>query len=70
LPGCGDRIAELWHHWKETGESVEVREANADPKISVLKVFYNIWGVGAISARDFYQKGEHKKPGITSFARD
>ncbi|KAM0218583.1 hypothetical protein ACHAQD_006967 [Fusarium lateritium] len=57
LPGCGDRIAELWHHWKETGESVEVREANGDPKISVLKVFYNIWGVGAISARDFYQKG-------------
>ncbi|KAL4726775.1 hypothetical protein ACLX1H_005665 [Fusarium chlamydosporum] len=57
LPGCGDRIAELWHHWKDTGESVEVREANADPKISVLKVFYNIWGVGAVTARDFYQKG-------------
>ncbi|KAH7253989.1 uncharacterized protein BKA55DRAFT_349851 [Fusarium redolens] len=57
LPGCGDRIAELWHHWKETGESVEVREANADPKITVLKLFYNIWGVGAVTARDFYQKG-------------
>ncbi|KAF4451920.1 DNA polymerase IV [Fusarium austroafricanum] len=57
LPGCGDRIAELWHHWKEAGESVEVREANADPKITVLKLFYNIWGVGAVTAREFYQKG-------------
>ncbi|EGU86588.1 DNA polymerase IV [Fusarium oxysporum f. sp. conglutinans race 2 54008] len=57
LPGCGDRIAELWHYWKETGESVEVREANADPKITVLKLFYNIWGVGAVTARDFYRKG-------------
>ncbi|KAF9775069.1 hypothetical protein IL306_006894 [Fusarium sp. DS 682] len=57
LPGCGDRIAEIWHHWKETGESVEVREANADPKITVLKLFYNIWGVGAVTAREFYQKG-------------
>ncbi|RGP64360.1 DNA polymerase iv [Fusarium sporotrichioides] len=57
LPGCGNRIAELWHHWKETGESAEVREANADPKTSVLKVFYNIWGVGAATSREFYQKG-------------
>ncbi|KAH7242428.1 hypothetical protein BKA59DRAFT_401378 [Fusarium tricinctum] len=57
LPGCGDRIAELWYHWKETGESVEVREANADPKISILQIFYKIWGVGVISARGFYQKG-------------
>ncbi|KAF5670189.1 DNA polymerase IV [Fusarium denticulatum] len=57
LPGCGDRIAELWHHWKETGESVEVREANADPKITVLQLFYNIWGVGAVTAREFYQEG-------------
>ncbi|EWZ00779.1 DNA polymerase IV [Fusarium oxysporum NRRL 32931] len=57
LPGCGDRIAELWHYWKETGESVEVREANADPKITVLKLFYNIWGVGAATACDFYRKG-------------
>ncbi|KAF5620300.1 DNA polymerase IV [Fusarium tjaetaba] len=57
LPGCGDRIAELWHHWKETGESVEVREANADHKITVLQLFYNIWGVGAVTAREFYQKG-------------
>ncbi|VTT78065.1 unnamed protein product [Fusarium fujikuroi] len=57
LPGCGDRIAELWHHWKETGESVEVREANTDPKIIVLKLFYNIWGVGVVTAHDFYQKG-------------
>ncbi|KAG8676015.1 hypothetical protein FPOAC1_002011 [Fusarium poae] len=61
LQGCGNRIAELWHHWKETGESTEVREANADPKISVLKVFYGIWGVGAATAREFYQKGEAPK---------
>ena len=39
---------------------MEVREANADPKITVLKLFYNIWGVGAVTARDFYRKGEHE----------
>ncbi|KAF5006561.1 hypothetical protein FDECE_7064 [Fusarium decemcellulare] len=57
LPGCGDKIAELWHQWKEKGELVEVREANVDPMVSVLKLFYNIWGVGDTTAREFYRKG-------------
>ncbi|RGP72837.1 DNA polymerase iv [Fusarium longipes] len=51
LPGCGSRIAELWQRWKETGESAEVHEANADPEIAVLKIFYNTWGVGVVTAR-------------------
>ncbi|KAM0438910.1 hypothetical protein ACHAPT_001671 [Fusarium lateritium] len=57
LPGCGGKIAELWRQWKETGELMEVRKANADPMVSVLKLFYNIWGVGDTTAREFYRKG-------------
>ncbi|KAM5356372.1 hypothetical protein ACJ41O_003018 [Fusarium nematophilum] len=55
--GCGDKIAELWHQWKETGHLAEVGEADADPMVSVLKLFYNIWGVGDTTAREFYRKG-------------
>ncbi|KAF5018049.1 hypothetical protein F66182_9999 [Fusarium sp. NRRL 66182] len=58
LPGCGDRIAKLWSQYRETGQLDEVREANADPMIAVLKIFFNIWGVGAVTAREIYAKGE------------
>ncbi|KAF4968561.1 hypothetical protein FZEAL_10369 [Fusarium zealandicum] len=57
LPGCSGKIAELWHQWKETGELGEIQDANADPMISSLKQFYNIWGVGDVTAREFYRKG-------------
>ncbi|WQF89662.1 Putative BRCT domain, DNA-directed DNA polymerase X, DNA polymerase beta-like protein [Colletotrichum destructivum] len=57
LPGCGVKIAELWHEWKESGRLCEVDEAQADPRLSVIKTFYDIWGVGDITARDFYNRG-------------
>lgn len=58
LPGCGAKIAELWREWNETGELTEVRKADADPMVSVLRLFYNIWGVGDTTAREFYRKGQ------------
>ncbi|TDZ29575.1 DNA polymerase lambda [Colletotrichum spinosum] len=57
LPGCGSKVAELWHEWKESDRLREVDEAHADPKLSVLQAFYDIWGVGDATARDFYNKG-------------
>ncbi|KAK1851755.1 terminal deoxynucleotidyl [Colletotrichum chrysophilum] len=57
LPGCGTKVAELWHEWKDAGRLHEASEAQADPKLSVLRTFYDIWGVGDATARDFYKKG-------------
>ncbi|GKT48840.1 DNA polymerase type-X family protein pol4 [Colletotrichum spaethianum] len=57
LPGCGVKIAELWHEWEEAGRLREADEAQADPKLSVIQTFYDIWGVGDITARDFYNRG-------------
>lgn len=57
LTGCGTKIAELWHQWKEAGGLREACEAQADPKLSVIQAFYDIWGVGDAMAREFYKKG-------------
>ncbi|KAM0739210.1 hypothetical protein ACQRIT_006947 [Beauveria bassiana] len=57
LPGCGSKIAELYQEWHATGQTEEMRESKADPKIDVLRIFYDIWGVGDTTARHFYQKG-------------
>ncbi|KAF0319434.1 DNA polymerase type-X family protein pol4 [Colletotrichum asianum] len=57
LPGCGTKVAELWHEWKNAGRLHEASEAQADPKLSALRTFYDIWGVGDATARDFYKKG-------------
>lgn len=57
LPGCGTKIAELWHCWKETGQLAEIREAESDTMMATLRVFYKIWGVGDVTARELYRKG-------------
>lgn len=57
LPGCGAKIAELYQKWRVAGHTDEIMLAEADPKLKVLKTFYNIWGVGDTTARDFYRKG-------------
>ncbi|KAF7547834.1 hypothetical protein G7Z17_g7468 [Cylindrodendrum hubeiense] len=57
LPGCGAKIAELYQQWKEKGHISEAEKAESDAMISVLKLFYDVWGVGDITARELYQKG-------------
>jgi DNA polymerase/3'-5' exonuclease PolX len=59
LPGCGTKIAQVWQQWKETGHLNEVVEGHKDAKLSVLKQFYDIWGVGDTTARDLYAKGTY-----------
>jgi DNA polymerase IV len=57
LPGCNSRIAELWQEWHEsalTGEERRISavlELRADPDLQILRNFYEIWGVGADTAR-------------------
>lgn len=36
---------------------IEVAEAEMNERLSILKLFYDIWGVGDTTARDFYAKG-------------
>ncbi|RYP48557.1 hypothetical protein DL768_005556 [Monosporascus sp. mg162] len=57
LPGCSTKIAGLWDEWRENGFIQEVEDAKTDENLSVLKLFYDIWGVAATTAREFYNKG-------------
>lgn len=67
LPGCEAKIAHLFAEFqrdggcKHTDDDGNVAAADAletDPVLRVLNEFYQIWGVGAKTARDFYyQRG-------------
>jgi DNA polymerase IV len=55
LPGCDQKIAQLFHEWHTSGGHIEaIAEIDADPILKVLHLFYEIWGVGASTAREFY----------------
>ncbi|KAH7061195.1 DNA polymerase beta-like protein [Macrophomina phaseolina] len=61
LPGCDTKIANLWIEWKNAGDEATipaVAAARADETLAILRIFYDIWGVGATTARDFlFDKG-------------
>ncbi|KAI9659281.1 MAG: hypothetical protein M1821_001539 [Bathelium mastoideum] len=54
LPGCDVKIANLWVEFKNKGYIEAAKEADNDEVLSTLRLFYNIWGVGATTARSFY----------------
>lgn len=55
LPGCDQKIAHLFHEYQTSnGKLQAVADIEADPALNVLGEFYEIWGVGAKTARDFY----------------
>lgn len=56
LPGCDTKIANLFVEFRNSADG-KLEAANVldtDPVISTIHQFYNIWGVGAKTARDFY----------------
>lgn len=57
IPGCGDKIAELYGEWVTTGSIQEVRSTEEDPTLKILKLLYDIWGVGVTTARELFNKG-------------
>ncbi|KAL7794993.1 hypothetical protein V8C37DRAFT_375177 [Trichoderma ceciliae] len=57
LPGCGAKIAKLYQQWTTAGCTDETRAAAADSELIVLKKFYDIWGVGGMTARQFLKRG-------------
>ncbi|KAI7225375.1 DNA polymerase beta-like protein, partial [Hortaea werneckii] len=56
LPGCDTKIANLYVEYTNspTGTIQAVTDLETDPDLQILHHFYNIWGVGATTARDFY----------------
>ncbi|KAI1336151.1 Nucleotidyltransferase [Xylariaceae sp. FL0016] len=64
LPGCGPKIVELYKQWSQRGFLDDIRNADQDPKMKVLMSLYNIWGVGAKTAHDFFAKGWHDREDI------
>ncbi|KXX78694.1 DNA polymerase type-X family protein pol4 [Madurella mycetomatis] len=70
LPGCGAKIALLFQEFKDTGQLKEAREDESDPKLAVLKLFYDIWGVAAATAREFYNRGWRDIDDIVEYGWD
>jgi DNA polymerase IV len=56
LPGCDSKIAYLFELWKHTGHVPEADLLETDENIKILNRFYDIWGVGDKTARDFLNK--------------
>ncbi|EAT78815.2 hypothetical protein HBH56_120890 [Parastagonospora nodorum] len=54
LPGCDEKTAVLFVEWKNTGRIQAVEDFENDEAMKVLRSFYDIWGVGAKTARHFY----------------
>ena len=54
LPGCNEKIAELFREYRGSGSLTAVEDINSDESLKVLELFYNIWGVGATTAREWY----------------
>lgn len=55
LPGCDQKIANIFHEWQRSNGQIQaVVDIDGDPALQVLRLFYEIWGVGASTAREFY----------------
>lgn len=55
LPGCDEKIARLFQEYhRNDGRIQAVAEYEADPALTVVNQFYEIWGVGPKTAREFY----------------
>lgn len=54
LPGCDQKIAHLFYEYHTTGCLQAIKDFESDPAMQVLRTFYEIWGVGAATAREFY----------------
>ncbi|KAK7935081.1 hypothetical protein PG985_000576 [Apiospora marii] len=70
LPGCGPKISSLFHEWQTNGCIEEVENAKLDAQLSVLRLFYDIWGVGETTAQEFYGKGWRDLDDIVEYGWD
>lgn len=67
LPGCENKIAALWSEWHGSAyvddeRSLEVvKGLDADEDLKHLRLFFEIWGVGADTARKFWFTNKWKE---------
>jgi len=54
IPGCEVKIANLFVEYKNSGTLKAVEDIESSEDLQILKFFYEIWGVGATTAREFY----------------
>ena len=54
LPGCDSKIATLYSEYRDNGIIRAAVDIDNDPILQVLGLFYEIWGVGATTAREYY----------------
>lgn len=67
LPGCGDKYAQVFAEFEDSGQISELQKAATDAKTSVIRTFYNIWGVSAVTAEEFYRKGWRDLDDVVEF---
>jgi DNA polymerase IV len=68
LPGCDVKVANLWIEYKNTGTLAAADEVDTEETLQILKSFYDIWGVGEKTARDFYyDKGWRDRDDILEY---
>lgn len=58
LLGCDQKIAHCFHQYQNHDIIDEARDFEHDPRMKILRLFHNIWGVGSVTAREFYDKYE------------
>ena len=54
FPGCDGKIANLFVEYANTGRLRAAEDAENNDELKVLQLFFDIWGVGALTAREFY----------------
>ncbi len=72
LPGCDTKIAHLFHEWKTNDGRIQaVIDIGNDEVLKILAQFWEIWGVGAKTAREFYyDKGWQDLDDIVEYGWD
>lgn len=54
IPGCDAKIANLYVEYTNTSKIQAAVDAEDNEDLKILRLFYDIWGVGATTAREFY----------------
>jgi DNA polymerase IV len=54
LPSCDVKFANLWIEYHNTGTINAAKEVDTDETLKILNSFYEIWGVGDKTAREFH----------------
>lgn len=47
----------MFAEFEEHGQLSEIQKAESDEKMAAIKTFYNIFGVSAVTAEEFYRRG-------------